>query len=60
MNKAVTIDENLIGLVKSIKNRAEIFLIICADSEAPNLVATLLEDMFADVQEIITYCEVKE
>ncbi len=56
MNKQVMIDDNLIELVKSVRNRCKIFLIICEHPEASNLSATLLEDMGSDMQEILEYC----
>ena len=65
----VKIDKNLIELVKSVKNRADIFLILCGQKDpqqlsntlhpdAERVSATLLEDMFEDCQTIIQdYCK---
>ena len=60
MNKELKIDENLIELVKSIRNRAVAFLIIYECKEASIIGATLLEDMAKDCQEVLEYCVVKE
>jgi len=59
MNKAVTIDDNLIELMKSITNRCVIFELIKDEPLAGDVVATLVEDMFADCQEVIKYCVVE-
>lgn len=55
--KIIEVDTNLVELVKSIRNRCLIFLILLERPEAPGLVATLLEDIYQDAQEIIDdYC----
>ena len=54
-------DEELKELVKSIRNRTEIFLLICDLPHAQKLLATLLEDLFQDAQTIIDkHCVVRE
>ncbi len=53
----MTADEEQKELVKSIKNRCEIFLLICEDSNTKHLWATLCEDIFQDAQSLIFgYC----
>ena len=49
----MTADEEQRELVKSIKNRCEIFLLICEDSNTKHLWATLCEDIYVDSQAII-------
>ena len=50
--------EELTELIKSIKNRCDIYLLIC-HSGAEHLLPTLLEDLYVDAQQIIDeYCVV--
>ncbi len=61
MDKTIKVDANLLELVKSIKNRAEIFELICESPLAQYVSATLLEDLFVDAQTIVhEYCVVGE
>ena len=48
-------------LVKSIRNRCDIFLYICDSPECQHLLPTLLEDLYVDAQQIIdNFCIVEE
>ena len=50
-------EDTLKELVKSIRNRCDIFLIIYELPHAQKLLPTLLEDLYADAQQIIwDYC----
>ncbi len=63
MSKQVNIDDNLIELVKSIRNRCTIFLYLEAHippEKLSEIIATNLEDMYVDCQQVMMdYCTVR-
>jgi len=51
---------NIIELVKAIRNRCDIFLLLCDNDIAAHLFPALLEDLYQDAQDIIDeYCTEK-
>lgn len=54
------VDDDLMELVKSIKNHCDIFLQIAQQPQLMHTIYTILEDLCQDAQRIITdYCEEK-